>query len=251
MEKITYDKICLMLPTYKRISSLTSVIDSALKHANDPSSLRFCLCVNEKDKETLAYLNSRYWPNENHLDVILENTRQPNLSFYFNEMYKRTRFNELGTLVSELGDDMVFCTKGWDDRVLEEINKREGKAIVYCDDNYIAHEKCCVNLFTSRMMVEASKKPFMCEFFHADMIDMIWTMVGTMTGTLVYLQDVIIQHNHSTKKNKDDWDETFKRLAPVQKAANGSENQRYAAVYATLCAKNIIEEGIGKWNLLR
>ncbi len=251
MEKITYDKICLMFPTYKRVGGLMAFCDSALKHAKDPACLRFSLCVNENDKETLAYVNQRYWLNENFFDVVLENTRQPNLSFYFNELYKRTRFNEPGTLVSQLGDDMLFCTKGWDERVLEEMNRKEGKAIVYCDDNYIAHDKCCVNFFTSRIVVEATKKPFMCEFFHADMIDLIWTMVGSMTGTLVYLPDVIIQHNHSTKQAKDQWDETYQRLAPVQKAANGRENQKYAVVYATLCAKNLITEGIGRWNVLR
>jgi hypothetical protein len=90
----------------------------------------------------------------------------------------------------------------------------------------------------------------MCEFFHADMIDMIWTLVGAMTGTLCYLPDVIIQHNHSTKKSEDEWDETFKRLSPVQKAANGKHNQKLAIAYATLCAKNIIESGVGKWNIL-
>lgn len=251
MEKITYDKICLMLPTYKRVGGLMAFCDSALKKANDPSRIRFGLCVNEKDQETLAYINQRYWPSDDCFDVVLENTRQPNLSFYFNEIYKRTRFKEPGTLVSQLGDDMVFYTKGWDERVLDETNRREGKAVVYCDDNYIAHDKCCVNFFTTRLMVEAQRKPFMCEFFHADMIDMIWTMVGAMTGTLAYLPDVVIQHNHSTKVEKEKWDETYQRLAPVQKAANGRDNQKYAAAYATLCAKNLIEGGIGQWNVLR
>jgi predicted transcriptional regulator len=99
-------------------------------------------------------------------------------------------------------------------------------------------------------MVEATRKPFMCEFFHADMIDMVWTMLGAMTGTLRYQEDIVIQHNHSTKQKQNQWDETFQRLRPVQIAANGKENQKLAASYATLCAKNLIDAGIGKWNIL-
>lgn len=237
-----------MIPTYKRPLRLMALVDSAMKNADDVSRLRFCFCVNRKDAETESYINGRYWPNEAHIEVIHEDTDQPNLSLYFNLMYKHTRFQD--ALVSELGDDMVFLTKGWDTRVLDEVNKGEGRVVVYCNDNYIAHEKCCVNLFTTRALVEAMKKPFMCEFFHADMIDVIWTLTGTATGTLRYLPDVLVQHNHSTKKKPEDWDETFKRLSPVQKAANGPGNQKLALSYAMLCARNLIEEGIGKWNIL-
>jgi hypothetical protein len=105
-------------------------------------------------------------------------------------------------------------------------------------------------LFTTRELVQATKKPFMCEFFHADMIDMVWTMAGAASGTLRYLPDVIIRHNHSTRLKPEDYDETFKRLQPVQKAANAKENQKLAISYAMLCAKNMIESGIGKWNVL-
>jgi hypothetical protein len=243
-----YNKICLMVPTYKRPLRLMSLIDSALRLAEDPSRLRFSFCVNEADRETKDYLVSRYWPVKDSWEVINETSQQPNLSLYFNLMYKNTQFKD--ALISELGDDMVFMTKNWDVRILDEINRADGKVIVYADDSFVAHEKCCVNLFTTRKMVEATKKPFMCEFFHADMIDMIWTMLGSVTGTLRYLPDVIIQHNHSTRDPEDKWDETFKRLSPIQKVANKKQNQKLAIAYTMLCAKNLIEAGIGKWNVL-
>ena len=241
-----YEKICLMVPTYKRVPRLMSFINSAVSTADDFSRLLFCFCVNERDADTRMVLE--HWGNDNNREVILENTIQPNLALYFNKMYAETKFKD--AVVTELGDDMAFRSKGWDTRVLNTINAEDGKAIVYFNDNYVAQEKCCVNLFTTRKMVEATKKPFMCEFFHADMIDMVWTMVGAMTGTLRYQGDMIIEHNHASKQDQKQWDETFKRLRPVQVAANAPANQKLAVCYATLCAKNLIEAGVGRWNTL-
>lgn len=225
-----------------------SVVGSALVTADDPSRLRFCFCVNKKDNETLDYLKNRHWDNPDHVEIVYEETMQPNLALYFNKMYNETRFKD--AVVSELGDDMIFVTHGWDTRVLDVLNAEDGKAIVYCNDDYVAKDKCCVNLFTTREMVTATRKPFMCEFFHADMIDLIWTMMGAMSGTLRYQDDIIIQHNHSSRLKQSQWDETFQRLRPVQVAANGGANHQLAASYATLCARNLIEAGIGKWNTL-
>lgn len=243
-----YETISLMIPTYRRPDKLKSIIDSAIKTADNPTCLRFVFCVNKTDRLTSDFLDKLVMLQGSRWEVVYEETLQPNLALYFNKMYDETTFKD--SIVSELGDDMVFVTPGWDTKILDEMNSHNGMAIVYFNDNYVAQEKCCVNLFTSREMVTATKKPFMCPFFHADMIDMVWTMVGAMTGTLRYQPDFIIQHNHSTKEGSDEWDETFKRLVPVQKAANAQSNQRLAIVYATLCAKNLIDSGFGKWNIL-
>ena len=112
-------------------------------------------------------------------------------------------------------------------------------------------QKLCVNLFTTRKIVNATGKPFMCELFHADMIDVIWMNVGIFTQTLKYLHNVILQHNHNTRLYKpDEYDETFERLRPLQELANSKENQRIAQIYATFTAGNMIKAGIGAWNTL-
>jgi len=247
---MTYDKICLMLPTYKRPKQILAFVNSAMKYADDWLRLRFCFCVNKTDEISKDTIGAMFWPDQSIYEAIEETTVQPNLSLYFNMMYNNTSFNEPGTVVSMVGDDMVFLTKGWDTKILEKINEHDGLALVYCDDNFIAHEKMCVNLFTTRKLVETTGKPFMCEFFHADMIDLVWQYIGTMTGLLKYMPEVIIQHNHSTKVAEKDWDETFKRLSPVQKVANNSQNQRLAVAYSTLVARRLIDAGVGKWNIL-
>lgn len=243
----TYNKICLMIPTYHRVEKLKLLIDSVFRTVDDLDNICFSFCVNVNDHETRDFLNS-YFDGCGY-EIIDENTMQPNLSLYFNLMYDNTKFRD--AIVTMIGDDMIFRTQEWDSRIIKEINKADGKTLVYCDDDFIAHDKLCVNLFTTREMVEATKKPFMCEYFHADMIDQVWYMVGLITGTLKYLEDVVIQHNHSTKLQKDEWDLTFQRLSPVQQVANSKENVKLAICYATVCARNMIESGVGKWNTLQ
>lgn len=244
-----YTKINLMLPTYHRIENLNRIVQSVIDTTENIDNIRWTFCINEKDTQSLEWA-IRAFENHDIFHVITENTRQPNLAKYFNMMYDDTVFKD--AVVTMIGDDMIFKTKGWDLRVLEEINKYNGYRIVYCDDDYIAHDKCCVNMFTTRRMVDKTKKPFMCPFFHADIIDVVWTLVGKMSGTLTYLEDVIIYHDHNTRKSNElDWDETYKRLAPVQKVNNDGSNRRLAISYATIVARNIIEGGIGKWNVLQ
>ena len=92
-------------------------------------------------------------------------------------------------------------------------------------------------MFVTRKMVEATEYPFMDETFPAEMIDLIWYLVGKQTKNLHYLPEVLIRHNHNTAKPKEQWDKTFNRLRPFQKIAHGigkelvRENaQRIAAI---------------------
>lgn len=250
---MVYDSISLMVPTYKRVPRLGTFIDSALSKADDVRRLRFQFCLNEKDTETLAYLERRYWPAADAWSVTMERTSQPNLAYYFNLLYDAGP--DVGAsescLVSMVGDDMEFITPGWDTAVLAAINAAKGNAVVYLNDDFIAGEKLCVNLFTTRTLVAATGKPFMCMRYHAEMIDVVWYYVGRMTGTLRYLPNIVLRHNHNTRLPQEQWDETFRRLSPIQRMTNESkENQAFATQYATHIAGRLIEQGVGKWNIL-
>lgn len=240
-----------MVPTYKRIKSLKTLIDSVFDTVGDNKNVCWTFCINKNDVESSEFLYNYFFEHsEQDFCIVKEETIQPNLSKYFNQMYDETLFKD--AVVTEIGDDMIFKTKDWDTRILAELNRHDGLRIVYCNDDFTAHERCCVNLFTSRELVERTKKPFMCEFFHADMIDVVWTLAGVMSGLLTYFEDIKIFHNHNTrKKSTDDWDDTFKRLNPIQRASNSKENHKLATCYATIVARNLIESGIGKWNVLQ
>lgn len=248
---IKYDSICLMVPTYKRLVGLARFIDTAMKFADDPKRLKFAFCVNAKDVATIDMLRHRYFPLEENVDIVVEETRQPNLSKFWNMLYDSCKFKDNGTLVSMVADDMEFCTKGWDTEVLKEFNEAEGKLILYCDDDYIAHDKLCVNLFTSRLVVDSTRKPFMCERWAADMVDVVWYFVGRLTGILKYRGDIVIRHNHASRQpDATKWDETAQRLSPIQRLCSSKPNHRIAEMYAHRCAMNMIDAGVGTWNII-
>jgi len=246
---MTYEKINLMVPTYKRPKYIARFIRSALKTAINPDALRFTLCVNEKDTDTREWLDAGDFPKLQTC-IVTETTDQPNLAMYFNLMYDKTIFNEPDTLISMLGDDMVFNTAGWDAAVLASVNAHGGHSLTYCDDGLCAHESCAVNLFTTRAVVEATGKPFMCERYHADMIDVVWTETARMASILHYLPGICIYHDHHMTKPPGEWDETMKRLVPVRNIANAGDSHEYAHQYATVCAFNMIRNGVGSWNKL-
>jgi len=241
-------KIVLMVPTYKRIDMLRKLIDSALNTAKDVENIKFAFCVNEKDIDTWKTISEQiYFPfGASQYQIVFENTNQPNLSLYYNLLYQNLRWKESNTIVSMVGDDMQFISPNWDEQIRQNI---EYKSIIYLNDDYIAGEKLCVNLFTTRYIVDATEKPFMCEKFHAEMIDVVWFNVGNLTGLIKYLPNVILKHNHLMSKNIEDQDETYKRLEPLRNMYNNDkENFIYANKYAHIVAFNLINNGIGAWN---
>jgi hypothetical protein len=121
-----------------------------------------------------------------------------------------------------VGDDFEMKTQGWDEQLLAQINYYQGVGVFFCNDNYIARERCCVNVFVTRKMVEATGRPFMAEEFAADQIDVVWHEVGRTTKSLHFYPDIIMMHNHNSRKPKEQWDETYKKLNVIQ-------NQVYAS----------------------
>lgn len=209
---MVYNKICLMLPTYGRAKTyLPRFVETAEEMS---TNICFSFCVNEGDMETINYLNGRKWKFE--YEIIYENLPSPHLAKYFNLLYNNSKWNDnKEVVVSQMGDDMEFRTTGWDTKMLALINKHNGIGVFWANDDFIAREKMCVNLFVTRDFVEATEHKFMCELFAAEMIDYLWYKVGKYTQTLHFDPDIHIWHNHGSQKP----DRTFMRLESFRKAA--------------------------------
>jgi hypothetical protein len=246
---IKYDRVCLMLPTYGRSQTLLpKFVDSAIKTASSQKTVCFAFCANKRDTATLEYLRTKDFQGHDH-EVVVEDLPRPDLSVYFNMLYDQTKTrSEPGTLVSMVGDDMVFETHGWDATLLGQANHYEGVGVFYFNDAYIARERCAVNMFVTRKMVEATEQPFMAPFA-ADMIDVVWTEVGRATKTLHFYPDIVLRHNHNTKLAVQSWDDTYRRLKGVQdevRAARGKKQARNAGlqIAQTLIAKGYVGDSI-------
>lgn len=222
---MVYDRICLMLPTYMRSGTyLPRFLDSAIATANkDPRSVCFAFCVSKRDADTIKFLAQYDFQGRDHA-VIYEDLPRPHLAKYFNMLYGHvhadsTRYGP-GVIVTMVGDDMEFRTKNWDLRMLDLINAYDGVGVFWANDDHIARERCAVNLFVTQDMVEATGRPFMCEEFEAEMIDVVWTMVGHYTRSSHFEPDIHIFHNHSGRLPQEEWDGAFKRLHEVQCAVH-------------------------------
>lgn len=198
-----YDTINIMVPSYNRPAWYKRMYDSAMDTANHPDRIFFTLCRNVEDKT--EYMIA---PN---IHVVPESTTQPNLATYYNLMYADAGLRCPNDLVSMIGDDMLFVTKGWDQLILQEVNKRDGLTLVWCNDDYLGKEDCATNFFTTREVVEGTELPFMCPAYGCDSIDVIWTEIAKQSGIAVYLEDVHISHLHSTRSDVT-MDRTYERL---------------------------------------
>lgn len=217
-----YDRINLMLPTYKRSDGkLRTFVESALKTASSHHNLAFTFCVNRHDIETQEYLKQRFsGENAPRMIMVFEELEKPHLGKYFNQMYEmhKEKFGE-SCLVSMLGDDMEFVIPDWDLRILEVANYFDGVIFIYGDDCRRTNQRMATNHFTTMKVIEAQAPfPYMCEEFAIDMIDLIWQQVAERLGMCVYLHDLKIKHNHaSLPGNMDDvWRRMRQQLPEVK-----------------------------------
>lgn len=243
---MVYDKICLMLPTYKRSKTyLPAFIYSAIT-TSSPERVSFLFCVNKNDTETFEFLRN-YDFRGFDFETIVEELPSPNLARYFNMLYDHVRSDQQTygreVVVTMVGDDMVFETLQWDRRMLDLINAYGGVGVFWANDAYIAHERCAVNLFVSQDMVEATGRPFMCEEFEADQIDVVWTEVGRLTRTSHYDPDIVIRHNHSSRGPEAGWDPTFKRLNAIQQTVYARGGKSRAKQVAREIADVLLAKG--------
>lgn len=198
---MVYRKINFLLPSYKRVAEgrLPKFFQSALVMADSIGNICFTFFVNEEDAETRVYLDEAIKLfHDTHIIVGGKDvTDPPNLARFFNILHRGSRFRGDDVLVSMVGDDMVFATKGYDTKILQKINEIDGVGMVYCDDDYMQHQNLCVNLFTTERMIAATGKPFMCEMYPVDFIDTVWDKVTKRLGIAYYLPDVKIRHEHA------------------------------------------------------
>jgi len=210
-----YDRINLFLPTYKRVGNgkLPRLLNSCINLLSRAENLCITFLVNVDDTETREYLDKLVVPVL--WEVLYTERKTPHLGKMYNQIYEQTRFKDGGTLVSMVGDDMEWQTSGYDLAILNAINRVGGMGLVYCNDAFVQGSKMCVNLFTTRKYVEATKHPFMCELFAAYFIDTVWMKVARKTKTAIYLKDVILKHRHHSANPKHT-DITSQRLKKEQ-----------------------------------
>jgi hypothetical protein len=257
---VMYNRINIMLPTYKRVNNgrLLRHLESSCRLVSNPKNVCYTFLYTPGDKETQEFFynlccKKGFDFEGKHIEfpfaykeISDSDPKNLNLGRFYNQMYKETRFKDPGTLVSLVGDDMVWLTKDFDVHILNKINEVGGRGLIYCNDNYIARDRCMVNMFTSRQLIEATERPFLHEGFSADHHDVIYTEIGKALNIAYYLPNVILDHQHNRKLPKDQWDETRNRLViEIQKSREnkGLIEPFVKEVVEILKAKGVYNEG--------
>jgi hypothetical protein len=240
-----YDKINLMVPTWGRVVNgmLPRFVESAATLADNIDKIHFSFLIDPGDKQSSYYI-TKLAHTGLKVDLFVSDFEQPHVAKCYNRLYELS-IQDPSMLISMVGDDMEWKTKGYDSKILDKANECKGKAIIYCDDDFVQHEKMCVNLFTTRLLVDATGQPFMCPKFRANIIDSIWTSIGRKADLLQYMPDIILKHHHK------DRDENRVRMSTY--VSFESQHAGFIDEYSDLIAIALTEKGLigGKKRTIR
>ena len=200
-----------MCPTRNRMNKLLTLISSLITTVKNPENIYLVLGIDEDDpaKEHYLYLKK----NLRFIEIVefKNGGKFLGLSTMWNKM--ASCFPNTVDIFAMIGDDMVFMTKDWDEKIIEEFNKgpKDKILMVHCNDGmrwkgnkYENVAPFPVNFFVHKFYVNAVGyfvEPFI-ENIHQD--TWCYYIFNTINRTK-YRHDILIKHLHvSETKEKED-----------------------------------------------
>jgi hypothetical protein len=137
--------------------------------------------------------------------VILEPSETGDLVKATNTVSMRIAEADPDCIIGNLGDDHRPRTEAWDRRIVEAL---ADPGIAYGDDLFQKHELPTAPFISASIVLALGwyALPTCRHLF----IDNAWKDIGTLTGRLHYLPDVVIEHLHPLA-GKAQWDEGYER----------------------------------------
>lgn len=187
-------KIALLLPTRERLNNKISFMMSALARCSNPDNYNLYMGI-DQDDPTLERCQKMAKVIKNLKIVIIP----PNpigefrLGYFWNFLAK----NSTEEIISMVGDDMVFSTDGWDEKILEEFSQEKcpDKFKLVCGYDGHRNDQFAAWLFIHRYYMEKTGY-FMREEFSRNWIDQWLDSMYASFGRKVYRKDITITHNH-------------------------------------------------------
>lgn len=187
--------ISVLLPTRNRPDGIQRLLTSALETA--ATDVEFVVYVDDDDPALDANLNvlNQHWAH------VVVGPRVV-LSEMWNRCYEKATQN----VVMQCGDDIVFRSANWDERVLETFDEYPDKIVFVHGDDGFQHERIGTHGFLHRNWVDAVGY-FLPPYFSSDYNDLWVTEVADALGRRRYLPDVYTEHMHPIV-GKGTWDST-------------------------------------------
>lgn len=202
-------KIALMCPTRNRPNKLITLLASILTTATHHNII-IVLGIDDDDP-----VKDIYYKLKTNLPTMIQLVEFKNkgkflgLSPMWNEMVKQVNSPMESVIYAMIGDDMIFKTKDWDAKIIEEFQKGpEDKLImVHCNDGmrgpgnkYQNVQPFPVNFFVHENYVKTVGyfvEPYVINIHQDTWCDAIFTNLKRK----IYRHDILIKHLHFSETN--------------------------------------------------
>jgi hypothetical protein len=203
-------KISILCPTAKRPNEFNEMVSSAIKQSKKPGQLEFCLYLDQKD---------------NSYDDLIKNFPPNTLKVIVGpKMWLSTMYNSLltvatGDLLMWGGDDIVFVTADWDEKVIDCFSSfKDPLYMVFVNDlTYGAGTWANIG-FVHKKWIELFGYLF-TPHIPDNGFDAWITSITKKINRAYYLEDVIIEHRQY-RQGKATIDSTYRQRLQKHKIYN-------------------------------
>lgn len=173
--------ISLLLPTRGRPDNVRRLATSARETASGDVELIFY--VDEDDPSSFEVVDE-------HGDQVIRGPR-----VVLSEMWNRCAELATHDVMMHCGDDIIFRTAAWDERILGEFDRFPDKIVFVHGEDGIQHANIGTHGFLHRRWVDAVGY-FVPPYFSSDYNDLWLSEVADTLNRRVYLPDVYTEHMH-------------------------------------------------------
>lgn len=188
-------EIVIIVPTRGRPDNMKRLIESWSQRTQGKSEI--VMVLDEDDYEN--YFGIEPWSASPHIIVGERRDLCEKTNILIPIALKQDH-----KIFCSVGDDHVFLTPGWEDRIIEWQNANKG--ICYCND-LLQFENLPTNVFIHRDIIEPlgyMAPPVLEHYF----IDNYWKDLGLRLNNIHYFPDIVIEHRHWSN-NKSVKDATY------------------------------------------
>ena len=186
-------KIDLLVPTRNRVKRLYNFLNSIKNTAYDKQNIAIYFYVDNDDEGTINNIEN-IKRDFNDLQIIFKIGPRIVLSNCWNALWNISQ-NEI---IMHSGDDILFISKNWDQKVIEEFNKINDKLILVYGPDGIQNEKLGTHSFISRKATKILGY-FVPPYFPWGHNDTWLNIIYSILQRRKYFPEIIIEHQHFIK----------------------------------------------------
>ncbi len=204
-------EIALLVPTRNRLNLQLTLISSIITTVKDINNVTLYFGVDLDDPtRDIIYKIAKAIPFIKIVDIEPKG-KQTNIHSIWNVLANIST----EPIISMVGDDFIFRTQNWDEKIIEEFNEQnlpvDKIKSVYCWDGQRKGE-LAVNIFTHREYLKYTAGKFLSETYLLNWSDQDIDVTFRALKRLKYRGDIEIFHNHYVFGGRQ-MDETSKKMA--------------------------------------